>query len=108
MVLFPDPVPFSVVWMESGVVDLGKNGELVDELDDVEVDEPELDEVELDEVELDEVGLDEVELLLAAVVTVDVDDADDLVDCDVDVGGLVDAKVDVGGVVCEGKVKFKF
>ena len=94
--LFPDSVPFSVDWMESGVVDLGEDGELVDELGDVE----------LDEVELDEVVLDEVEPLLAAVVTVDADDTDDLVDCAVDVdvvadvGALVDAKVDVGRVVC--------
>ena len=91
MVLFPDPVPFSVVWMESGVVDLGEDGELVDELSEVELDDDEL---------------DDVELLIAAVVTVDVDDADDLVDCVVDVdvivdaGGLADNKVDVGRVVC--------
>ena len=100
MVLFPDPVTFSLVWMESGVVDLGEDGELVDELSEVE-----LDDVELDEVELDD-ELDDVELLIAAVVTVDVDDADDLVDCVVDVdvivdaGGLADNKVDVGRVVC--------
>ena len=96
--------------MESGVVDLGEDGEL----DEDELDEVTLDEVELDEVELDEMELDEVELLLAAVVTVDVDDAVDLVDCNVDddviadVGGLVDAKVDVGRVVCEGRVKLNF
>ena len=67
----------------------------------------ELDEVELDEVELDEVEGDEVELLIAAVITVDTDGTEDLVDGEidvdviVDVGRLADDKVDVGRVVCE-------
>ena len=80
--------------MESRVVDLIEDEELVGELD----------EVELDAVELDEVELDEVELLLADV-TVDVGNADDLVDCDamVDAGGLVDDEVVDGRVVCKSK-----
>ena len=100
VVLFPDPVPFSVVWMESRVVDLGEDGELVGELD----------EVELDAVELNEAELDEAELLLGDVtLDVDVGDADDLVGCGamVDVGGLADNEVVDGRVVCKGRVKLE-